>query len=93
MEDTSLDPTEGETSSGDIAVDIDTLAIDGTRPKAGDSVDLKVTGTISSLKDNTAFVTPEMVNDQPIPSDMPETDMSDQAMMAEAQKMDGMPRY
>ena len=91
MEDSSLDSTAQDTDKSDLAVDLDTLSIDGTRPKAGDTVELKVSGSISQIKNNTAFVTPERVNDQPIPSEQPDApDDETASMMAAAGKADTM---
>lgn len=88
MEDSSLDsaPDDSSNSQDDLAVDIDTLSIDGTRPSVGDSVDLKVSGSISKLVDNTAFVTPEQINDQPIPAKPQATD--EEEIMAQAGQAD-----
>lgn len=87
MQDSSLDPGTDTTDDSDLAVDIDTLSIDGIRPKAGDSVDLKVKGSITKLVDNTAFVKPKTINDQPIPSTPPQVS-DEQELMAGAQAYD-----
>lgn len=83
--DNSLDPNPGDSdTSGDIAVQIDTLTLDGTQPKVGDHVDLKVTGTVTQIKNSTAFVNPETVNDQPMPADQKDQPDEKQALMAMA---------
>lgn len=85
--DSSIDQAEPEgDASSDLPVSVDTLAIDGTRPKVGDTVDLKVSGTISKLVDETAFVTPMTINDQPM---APKTQASEsENLMAQAGAMD-----
>lgn len=89
MEDSSIDSGgETESSQGDLAVDVDTLVIDGVRPKAGDPVDLKVSGTIRKLVDNTAFITPTTINDQPMPEKPQATEEED--LMAKANELDSM---
>jgi hypothetical protein len=47
----------------EIPVHLDSLEVDGTRPAKGDEVTLKVTGTISRIEDNCAYVQPESIND------------------------------
>ena len=88
MADESLDSAAGSENDGDLPVAIESLNIDGTRPAVGDKVDVTVSGTISSIVDQTAFVTPEMVNDQPMPQQA-EANPSDQlrasAMQADSQ--------
>lgn len=82
--DNSLDPNSGDTdTSGDIPVQIDTLTLDGTNPKVGDHVDLKVTGTVTQIKNSTAFVNPETVNDQPMPPDQKDPNQQDMLGMAQ----------
>lgn len=72
--DSTVNPSTPD-DSDDLQVAVSTLEIDGTRPSVGDTVDLKVTGTISQLVNDTASVTPTAINDQPIPKEaMPPTD-------------------
>ena len=80
--DTSLDSdaTQGA-GDKDLHVSVATLEIDGVRPAVGDHVDVKVGGTIRKLVDDTAFVTPETINDQPMPQDQ---STSDEDLMAQA---------
>lgn len=82
-----------EADSDDLAVEVGTLEIDGVRPKVGDTVDVKVSGTISKLVNETAFVTPEKVNDLPIPAKPQATD--EEQLLAAAQTADatGAPAY
>jgi hypothetical protein len=84
--DASIQGEEPENDSDDLPVSVTTLEIDGVRPKVGDKVDLKVTGTIRKLVDETAFVVPETVNDQPMPAEAQTTEKED--LMAQAQSMD-----
>ena len=81
--DSSIDQGEPAGDSDDLPVSVGTLEIDGTRPKVGDTVDLKVSGTISKLVNETAFVTPTTINDQPMPPKEQATD--DQLMQAAGQ--------
>lgn len=89
MADTSVDQGEPEAGSDDLAVAVGTLEIEGVRPKVGDTVDLKVTGTIRKLVDETAFVSPSTINDQPMPPKVQATD--EEELMAQAQRMDAAP--
>jgi hypothetical protein len=84
--DSSIDQGEPEATSDDLAVAVGTLEIEGVRPKVGDTVDLKVTGTIRKLVDETAFVSPSTINDQPMPPKVQATD--EEELMAQAQRMD-----
>lgn len=84
--DTSLDSGPTESDSDDLPVAVATLELEGVRPKVGDHVDIKVGGTIRKLVDETAFVTPETVNDQPLAPK--EDSTSDEDFMASAQAMD-----
>lgn len=86
MADTSIDQGPPEADSDDLAVAVGTLEIDGIRPKVGDVVDVKVSGTIRKLVDETAFVRPETVNDQPMPPKVEATD--EEQLMAAAQTAD-----
>jgi hypothetical protein len=85
--DSSIDAPE-EGNSDDLPVSVGTLEIDGTRPTVGDTVDLKVSGVITKIVDETAFVTPSTINDQPMPPKVQATE--DQEMRAAAQKVDEM---
>ncbi len=85
--DSSIDaPDEG--NSDDLPVSVGTLEIEGVRPKVGDMVDLKVNGSITKIVDETAFVKPTTINDQPMAPEVQATE--DQEMRAAAQKMDAM---
>jgi hypothetical protein len=85
--DSSIDAPE-EGTSDDLPVSVATLEIDGLRPSVGDPVDLKVSGSITKIVDETAFVRPDTINDQPMPPKVQATE--DQEMRAAAQKMDEM---
>lgn len=82
--DNSLDPMSGDSKSGDLAVALDTLTIDGTNPKVGDSVDFKGSGTISEIKNATAFVKVETINDSPVSSEQPDQPDEKESMLAMA---------
>jgi len=83
--DSSIDAPE-EGTSDDLPVAIGTLEIDGLRPKVGDPVDLKVSGSITKIVDETAFVKPDTVNDQPMAPKVQATD--EQNLRAQAQALD-----
>ncbi len=85
MDDTITDD-EPDSDSDDLAVEIGTLEIDGVRPAVGDTVSLKVKGSISKIVNDTAWVTPETVNDLPIPAGTPEA--SDDELMKSAMAHD-----
>ncbi len=85
--DASIDSGENEASGADdLPVSVGTLEIEGVRPKVGDNVDLKVSGTISKLVNDTAFVTPSSINDQPLAPKEQATD--DENIMAQASALD-----
>lgn len=86
--DSSIDSGVPESDSDDLPVSVGTLEIEGLRPKVGDTVDLKVTGTIRKLVDETAFVSPATINDQPMPPKVQASD--EESLMAQAQKADGI---
>jgi hypothetical protein len=91
--DSSIDNGPPEADSEDLPVSVTTLELDGVRPKVGDKVDMKVSGTIRKLVDETAFVKVSTVNDQPLPPKLQSTEEED--LMAAAQQVDGagMPPY
>lgn len=90
--DSSIDSGEPDSGSDDLPVSVTTLEIEGTRPAVGDTVMLKVSGTIRKLVDETAFVTPVTINDQPLAPKVSASE--DEGMMAQAQQFDaGMPSY
>lgn len=47
----------------DIPVRLDSLEADGTRPSVGDQVTIKIDGTVKSIKDDCAYISPDKVND------------------------------
>jgi hypothetical protein len=89
--DSSIDQGLPEADSEDLPVSVETLEIEGVRPKVGDTVELKVSGTIRKLVDETAFVSPSSINDQPMPPKVKATE--DEELMAAAQKVDGELSY
>lgn len=96
MQDASLDDSGNEGSEdGSLVVAIDTLEIDGVRPKVGDSVDLKVSGSITKLVNDTATVQPDTINDVPIPPNPNVTDNEEQeaSLVGQAQAMDAGSAY
>jgi hypothetical protein len=93
MPDDSITPDNGDSvSDSDLAVAIGTLEVDGIRPSVGDEVSCKVKGPITKIVNEVAYVTPETVNDQPIPADAP--DATDDELMKSAMAHDQMaPTY
>ena len=47
----------------EIPVPIDSLEADGVRPSVGDTVTVRVEGTVKSIRDNCVYVTPDAIND------------------------------
>lgn len=75
--------------SGDVCVQTDSLAVDGTPPEVGDQVEFKVKGTVSRSEGGNTYVTPTEINGRPAEpdGDEPEADpMAD--MMEKAEKAD-----
>jgi hypothetical protein len=87
--DTTIDPEPQDSAAdtNELPVSLDTLAIDGTRPKVGDRVDVKVNGPILKIVNDMAIVKPETANDQPIPQQPPVDDMDQLAQAAEGQSL------
>ena len=82
MADSSVNPpdsTDEMSSATEFPVPIETLAIDGTRPQIGDNVDFKVSGTVTRMVNDVAYVKPSTVNDQPLPAPVIEPDDSMQS--------------
>ena len=46
-----------------IPVRIDSLEADGVRPSVGDTVTLRVEGTVKEIENDCVYVTPEKIND------------------------------
>jgi len=46
-----------------IPVRIDSLEADGVRPSVGDTVTIRVEGTVKEIRDDCVYVTPEKIND------------------------------
>lgn len=82
-------PDEGsEPGEGDVAVALDTLATgDGVTPEVGDNVDVQVSGKVSRIEGNCAYVTPETCNGQP-PPHMADEAMSGESLRQQAQAAD-----
>ena len=66
-----------------IPVSLDSLEADGTRPKVGDSVTLKVDATVKKIEDNYAYVLPDTINDQDINEIVADTQPQDEDAMME----------
>ena len=70
------------------------LAIDGTKPAAGDPIDLTVTGKVAAINGELAEVEIESINGQPLPDEAGEpADQTDDSMRAMAEEADakGLP--
>lgn len=76
MIDSSLSSETGPDETGEgsdqmdgnveLPVSIDTVKIDGTAPGVGDKVDLRVSGTVTRVVNDMAYVKPESINDLPM---------------------------
>lgn len=62
------------TENVELPVDLDSLSVDGTVPEVGDSVNLKVSGSVTRVVNKMAYVKPDSINDQPMPATPLETD-------------------
>lgn len=93
--DSSIAPDEAEgsdTMSGNIElpVDIATVQIDGTAPAVGDKVDLRVSGTVTRVVNELAYVQPEEINDKPMePGLKPDPNVSEMDRLARMSKQAG----
>ena len=61
-----MPPDEGSDVIGldsEIPVNIDSLEADGVRPSVGDTVTLRVEGTVKSIENDCCYITPEKIND------------------------------
>ena len=47
----------------EIPVKLETLEADGVRPKVGDSVDVRITGTVKSIENDCCYVLTDQIND------------------------------
>ena len=81
MFDSSIAPdNESDEMDGNVElpVSIDTVKIDGTAPDVGDKVDLRVSGTVTRVVNDMAYVRPEEINDMPMqPALKPDPDVSE----------------
>jgi len=89
--DTTANPdTAGESSEKLHCLPVSALAVDGTTPEVGDSVEYTVKGRVSRIEGSEAYVMPETVNGEPAalaPEAGAEEDTGDD-MMAMAMKAD-----
>jgi hypothetical protein len=87
-DDTDEDVLQPDT---EIPVRIDSLEADGTRPRVGDEVTIKIDGTIKSLEDDFAYVTCDLINDTDLTEMLAESGQDEdarmQAMTEQADKM------
>src|SRR5438309_4723041 len=70
MQDNSISSDTEPDSSGEtkIYANLDSLSVGGIPPAVGDSVDLTVKGTVSSVEGSVACISPDEINGQPAPS-------------------------
>jgi len=71
MVDTTINDSSGnaddESVEGvEIPVRLETLNVAGTTPEVGDSVEVKVKGTVERVVNGYAYVSPDTVNDEPM---------------------------
>lgn len=78
MLDDSISPVteDAPSSKEELPVMLDSLEVDGTRPSVGDKVELKVSGTVKKVVNDTAIITPEEVNGTPL-ADIPAEESSE----------------
>ena len=81
--DTTIDSEQSAADPNELPVLLDTLELAGTRPVAGDSVDLKVTGKILRIVNEIAIVRPETANGQPLPQPPPANELDELAKASE----------
>ena len=83
----------------ELPVKLDSLEVGGTRPQVNDSVDVTVTGTVTSIVDDCAYVKIDAINDTDIgellqdQAKMSKDTGSEEDMMSMGDEMDrmGMP--
>ena len=67
----SADPENGSDTTNEnveLPASVDSLSIDGTAPQVGDSVEVKVKGTVTRVVNDMAYIKPETINDTPMPA-------------------------
>jgi hypothetical protein len=81
-------PDDGDddqlTPDTEIPVRIDSLEADGTRPSVGDSVTIKIDGTVKKIENDYVYLQPDAINDTDINDILAETgsqDENDDSMM------------
>jgi hypothetical protein len=67
----------------EIPVKLDSLEADGTRPSVGDSVDVKISGTVKSIENDCAYVVCDQINDTDIDEILAEHGAQDEDAMME----------
>ena len=74
------DSSEQDTLDADteIPVRLDSLEADGTRPSVGDTVDVKISGTVKKIENDYAYVQAEAINDTDINDIMADTGAQDE---------------
>ena len=81
------DPAEGGDNmlqpETEIPVKLDSLEADGTRPKVGDSVTIKIDGTVKSIENDCAYVVTDAINDTDIEEILAEHGNQDEDAMME----------
>ena len=70
----------------ELPVKLDTLMVGGERPNVGDQVDVRVTGTISRIIDDCAYVSVEQANNDDI--ETPAGDDQARMMAQQARELD-----
>ena len=96
MPDTSMPmPDEGDddkiTPGNELPVKLDTLQVDGVRPKVDDHVEVKVGGTITHIVDDCAYVKVETANDEPTEDKSYSSEEEDLVKQSENADMEGAP--
>jgi hypothetical protein len=67
----------------EIPVKIETLEADGVRPSVGDTVTLRVEGSVKRIEDDCVYVIPEKINDTDLAEILAENTNQDEDMLME----------
>lgn len=81
---------EPENSGGDseLCVSVQSLKVGQIPPAEGDNVSVTVEGTVSRIDGEHAYITPEKINGEDVPSKSDDNSNEEDDMMQKAQAMD-----
>ncbi len=92
-------PDDSSGGSAELCASLESLEVGGVAPSEGDSVSCKVEGTVSRIDGDNAYIEPEKVNGQDVPSDMKDSseeessDPAGDALMKKAMASDAGQGY